>query len=115
MLKISAMAAFALALAAAAPASAQTDGEAVIVVPYADLNLSNEEGRAALDRRLARAAREVCGGKPDLRDIRARTAFRECLAATTKRYEAQRLAALEAANAKRVAVLADKLGLLAVY
>ena len=42
-------------------------------------------------------------------------AYRECLAATTKNYEAQRVAALEAANAKRVAVLADKLGLLAAF
>ena len=113
MFKLSVFAALALGLAAA-PVTARSDTQAMIAVPYADLNLSSEEGRAALDRRLARAAREVCGGKPDLRDMRARAAFRECLATTTKGYEAARIAALEAANAKRVAVLADKLGFIAV-
>ena len=115
MLKITAIAALALGLVAAAPAIAQTQGEAVIAVPYADLNLNSDEGRAALDRRLTQAARKVCGGKPDLRQLSAMAAYRECLAATTKNYEAQRVAALEAANAKRVAVLADKLGLLAAF
>ncbi|MEL6485680.1 MAG: UrcA family protein [Pseudomonadota bacterium] len=115
MLKISAIAALALGLAAAAPAAAQAEGQAAIAVPYADLNLNSEEGRAALDRRLTQAARKVCGGKPDLRQLSAMAKYRDCVAVTTKSYEAQRLAALEAANAKRVAVLADKLGLLAAF
>ncbi|MEO0872674.1 MAG: UrcA family protein, partial [Pseudomonadota bacterium] len=93
MLKISAIAALALGLAAAAPATAQAQGEPVIAVPYADLNLNSEEGRAALDRRLTQAARKVCGGKPDLRQLTAMAKYRECLAVTAKNYEAQRVAA----------------------
>lgn len=113
MLKIAILAALGLAVAAT-PAIAQNNSGAAIAVPYADLNLTTESGRKALDRRLARAAREVCGGQPDLRNMRARTAFRECLAVTKARYEAQRLAILEAAMDKRIAVLADKLGFIAI-
>lgn len=115
MLTFSSLAAFALGLTAATtPVAAQNASEASVAVPYADLNLNTPEGRKALDRRLARATRTVCGGKPDLREMRALRAYRECLAVTTKNYEAQRVAAIEAANAKRVAVLADKLGFITV-
>jgi UrcA family protein len=113
MLRISTIAALALGLVAAgAPAAAETG--ASVAVPYADLNLTSEAGRAALDRRLARAATQVCGGKPDLRRMQERAAFRACLASTRANYEAQRLAVLEAANAGRVALLADKLDFIAV-
>ena len=55
----------ALALAAAAmlgaPAAyAATPGDAV-KVSYTDLNLSSEKGQKILERRLDKAAREVCG------------------------------------------------------
>lgn len=54
-----AVAALVAAFVNIAPVAAQT-GEAV-VVSYADLNLANAAGRAALDRRIAFAARQVCG------------------------------------------------------
>lgn len=60
-----------LALAAAAagflatslvvsPASAQAS--TLIAISYDDLNLANPSGRAVLDRRIAGAARQICGG-----------------------------------------------------
>jgi UrcA family protein len=58
---------FALAAVAAAilatgvaisPAVAQTDS---VSVGYGDLNLASPAGRGALDRRIAGAARQVCG------------------------------------------------------
>ena len=45
--------------AALSPAAAQdADG---VAVSYADLNLASPAGRAVLDRRIAAAARQVCG------------------------------------------------------
>jgi len=45
--------------AAISPAAAHgADG---VAISYADLNLANPAGRAALDRRIAAAARQVCG------------------------------------------------------
>lgn len=54
-----AAAALAAAFANIAPAAARTGG--AVEVSYADLNLANPAGRAALDRRIAFAARQVCG------------------------------------------------------
>lgn len=65
----------------AAPASA-TDitvmPEAVTVrVSYADLNLASAEGRAQLDRRIAGAARSICGSYfPN--DLRMFALVRDC-------------------------------------
>ena len=38
-----------------------TSGAATARIPYADLNLANEAGRARLERRIADAARTLCG------------------------------------------------------
>jgi UrcA family protein len=62
----------------AAPAAAE---EVSVVVSYADLDLTAPEGAAALDRRIEAAAEKVCV-KPDLREIKAMTAWEECKAAT---------------------------------
>lgn len=52
----------ALVLAAVAlPATAAETRRAAVEVTYADLNLSSEEGAAALIRRLDQAAKQVCG------------------------------------------------------
>ena len=51
------VAALGLALPAV-PAAAQSQS---VDVPYADLNLATPEGQAQLDRRIDRAARQVCG------------------------------------------------------
>lgn len=45
-----------LAMLTAIPASAGT-----VTVEHRDLNLSSAEGQAALDKRIDRAARQVCG------------------------------------------------------
>lgn len=63
----------------AAPAPAQPPGgEANIsLVRTADLDLGSEAGRKALDRRLAQAAREVCGTASDA-DVEGKNAVRKC-------------------------------------
>jgi UrcA family protein len=57
-------------------------GDAEIVrvsVPYGDLDLTTSAGaQRALDR-VRRAAIQVCGGQPDIRDLAARRRFRECV------------------------------------
>ncbi len=45
--------------AAISPAMAQ--GAEAVTISYANLNLANAAGRAVLDRRIAAAARQVCG------------------------------------------------------
>ncbi|MFN4239244.1 MAG: UrcA family protein [Erythrobacter cryptus] len=104
-----------LVLAAAAipaPALAET---ASIAVPYGDLDLTRAAGRKALDQRLARAMRQVCGGAAPLRDLARMRAYRSCLAETRRAATAQVELALEAAHARRVAMLADKLALLSRF
>lgn len=50
------------AAAAAQPANLQGSEMQRIEVSYADLNLTNREGAASLNRRVWRAATEICGG-----------------------------------------------------
>ncbi|MGB3472906.1 MAG: UrcA family protein [Erythrobacter sp.] len=115
MLKITSFAALALGpvlgpvlgLSAASPALSQNTPPSVSV-SYAGLDLTSEAGRETLDRRLAQATRSVCGGKPSMRELAKMAAFRECVAATKAGYEAQRVAALKAANEKRMAFLSGK-------
>ena len=66
---------FASAPARAAPASTGT--EVVRVVATADLDLSSEAGRRALDRRIGRAVTELCGHASDA-DLVGLNAVREC-------------------------------------
>jgi UrcA family protein len=47
-------------------------------VAYGDLDLSTPEGAERFLARLRNAATRVCGGRPDLRDLEARRAFKEC-------------------------------------
>lgn len=57
----------ATAFVVAAPASAEQ-----IAVPYSDLNLASEKGRNLLERRIDRAAREVCGVDEAITGTRSR-------------------------------------------
>ena len=66
-------AAFCLTVAVA-PAAAEPVSR---TVSYADLNLSNPAGRAALDARIKAAARAVC--KADGYDVAARTRESNCV------------------------------------
>jgi UrcA family protein len=66
----SALAALALTVAAASPALAAPESR---TVGFGDLNLATSQGRTALDQRLNRAAKAVCGvgDKRDLTGIMA--------------------------------------------
>jgi len=48
-----------------------------VAVPYADLNLANEQGIAALNARIKSAVEKVCGS-PDPRELSRTAAAREC-------------------------------------
>ncbi len=54
-------AAFTAGAMIATPALAQSDALQSVPVQYSDLDLSTDEGQAALERRLDRAAQKVCG------------------------------------------------------
>jgi UrcA family protein len=101
----------ALALACAAPVAAET---VTVAVPYGDLDLTKEAGRDALDARLERATRRVCGIAP-VRDLQQMAGYRACIVAARESTREQVALALNAANARRVAVLSDKLFLLASF
>jgi UrcA family protein len=102
----------ALVLACAAPALAESVS---VAVPYGDLDLTAAAGRKTLDERLERAARRVCGGVSPVRNMAQMREWRACRAEARASYEAQVALALDAANARRVAVLADKLGMIAGF
>lgn len=106
--------ALALACAATTPALASAQ-PATVYVPFGDLDLTKDAGRKTLEIRLARASRQVCGGVSPVRDLSRINAYRECLAEVETGYRVQVELALNNANARRVAVLADKIALLARF
>ena len=67
--------AFALAALTATPAIAQ--GANSVKVPYGDLNLGSPAGIAALDRRLDRAVKSVCGDAA-IHDLSAQRRIERC-------------------------------------
>jgi UrcA family protein len=99
----------ALALAIAAPAAAET---ASIAVPYGDLDLTKDSGRKVLDTRIARAANRLCG-TIGARDLVRLAAHKACVAEARASAAPQVELALNAANARRVAVLSAKLAVFA--
>ena len=93
---------FALALIASAATIAPTvaaaePATASSIVSTADLDLSGASGRRELDRRLARAAREVCGTASNV-DLEGGNAVRQCRADTIAAATAQRERLLAAAK-----------------
>lgn len=80
---------------AAAPAAAQTVDS--VTVSYADLNLGSAAGRAVLDRRIAHAARQVCGQFAPI-ELRRNSLSRACQADVIASAEAQRSAIVFASN-----------------
>jgi UrcA family protein len=62
---------------ALAPANAAEVQARVQTVSYADLNLANAAGRAALDQRIKAAAESVCA--TGLNDVAAKTAESRCV------------------------------------
>jgi UrcA family protein len=95
------MRAFILPLAAAllaAPALAEDAPQ--LRVSYADLDLSTREGAARLERRVAAAAKVVCG-VADTRDIAMQTKTRACRKAALASAQAPMRQAVLAARAER--------------
>lgn len=94
----------------AAPAFAETPAAPQIYVSYvqtADLDLSKTSDQRTLDRRLAQAAREVCGTPSEV-DLVGQNKARECRQDAIQNAGASRQALLAAAN--RGAVLAITAG-----
>ena len=85
----------------AAPALAEpASGETQTYVSYvktADLDLSSKRGQRALDRRVAQAAREVCGIPSDV-DLVGQNKARECRADAVAKATGERDALLAAAK-----------------
>jgi len=78
---------------------------ATTVVQTADLDLSSQAGRAALNKRLAQAAREVCGTAYDV-DIEGKNDVRQCRVETLANLTAERDQRIAAASASPIQVAA---------
>ncbi len=79
MIAAAALIAFAApAMASAAPVSGNSDVRQV-TVSYRDLNLNTAQGQASLESRIRHAAQDVCGSRPDNKDVLATQAFRACV------------------------------------
>lgn len=83
----------------ATPALAQGSARAAIV-QTADLDLSSSQGRAALERRLVQAARQVCG-TPSPADLRGPALAEACRADVLAQAIARRESLYAAAAAGR--------------
>ena len=85
----------------AAPALAEpASGEVQTYVSYvktADLDLASQSGQRTLDRRVAQAAREVCGTPSDV-DLVGQNNARECRADAIAKATGEREALLSAAK-----------------
>lgn len=93
--------AIAAALIAGAPALAQSDVRSMSV-SYADLDISHAAGRAALERRIAGAAKTVCGFE-NSRELALMLAQRRCVTETIDRTQDVLMAAVEQRSTVRVA------------
>lgn len=72
-------AAFALVTAAGSANAAEYDrATPQMTVSYADLDISRPAGAQILLQRLGMAANAVCGGQPDVRNLRMQGFYRAC-------------------------------------
>lgn len=71
-----------------------------IAVSHDDLDLSTPAGQKALDRRLTVAARKVCGYAPAAGRIAVSSAVQACYNSARNSAEPQKLAAVEASQAR---------------
>lgn len=98
MNRIVIIAAAVLAAPFATPAQAQSPAaERTQVVSFADLDLAREAGQRKLDRRIARAVKQVCGTASDA-DLEGKNEVRRCRALTGASLSAERSRALAAAG-----------------
>lgn len=104
----SALATAALLRADAALAEGTADPSMVVsLVRTADLDLASADGRRALDRRLAAAARDVCGQASDA-DLAGRNDVRACRVDVLARARADSTILLAAARNPVIAVTASR-------
>lgn len=92
------------ALALAAPAGAQATATRSVSVRYADLDLSQPNGRAMLDRRIASAINQVCFNIDGGRNLQVAVQERRCRRAA--RASAQQQVAAIADRSQQLASLA---------
>ena len=78
----------------------------VSIVNTADLDLSNDSGQRELDRRIVRAAREVCGEASNV-DLEGGNAVRQCREETIALAASQREQLLAAARSGSPIVVAS--------
>ena len=103
----------ALALIASAAAVTPTVAQAfepvtaTSIIRTADLDLSSDSGRHELDRRILRAAYDVCGEASDV-DLEGKNAIRQCRADTIAKASSQRQQLLAAARTGAPIVVAAR-------
>jgi UrcA family protein len=105
MIRLPLLGAGVLLLASPSLAQRSEPVTASVTVRHADLDLTTAAGRAALDRRVARAAREVCGPETPY-DLYAKVRLRQCRDAARASGTAQ--AAQLAARVRPVEVAAGR-------
>jgi UrcA family protein len=104
---------FALALITSAAIIAPTAGQAAepitltSIVQTADLDLASADGRRELDRRIVRAARDVCGTASDV-DLEGKNDVRQCRAETIAAATSQREQLLAARSGSRILVASSR-------
>ena len=89
----------------ATPALAEAPVIATSTVQTADLDLSTSKGQQALDRRLQRAANEVCGIASDA-DLEGKNEVRRCRADTLASVANERDQRIAAASSQPIEVAA---------
>jgi UrcA family protein len=100
---------FALALITSAAIIAPTAGQAAepitltSIVQTADLDLASADGRRELDRRIVRAARDVCGTASDV-DLEGKNDVRQCRTETIAAATSQREQLLAARSGSPILV-----------
>ena len=103
---------FALALIASAITVTPTVAQAfepvtaTSIVRTADLDLSNDSGQRELDRRIVRAAREVCGEASNV-NLEGKNAVRQCRDDTIAEAASQREQLLAAARSGSPIIVAS--------
>jgi UrcA family protein len=89
----------------ATPALAEPPVIATATVQTADLDLSSQAGRQALDHRLSQAVKEVCGTASDV-DIAGKNDVRRCRVETLANLSAERDQRIAAAAGSPIEVAA---------
>jgi UrcA family protein len=110
MLKSAAILAVAVSLSNLSPALLQAaePDQVVLKVSFADLDLSSEAGRAALNSRIQIAATAVCGGSPGGRvSLQEIARFRSCRDQAIAGSSSLVTAAIDAANQKSASAAAN--------